>query len=201
MLETRVSVERTLVLVKADGVQRRLVGEVISRFERSGLKVVGLKLLKPSAGLVSKNYPDSDDWYKKVGGRSLDTFKAAGEDPEKIFGTRDPVAIGKTVKSWIIRFMTSGRVVAVALEGNRAVDHVRRLVGETDPIKAAAGTIRGDLSIDDTMLGNLTHRLVVNLVHASGDVEEAKREVSNWFTDKELFEYKRDNEDVFYRVW
>lgn len=193
--------ERVLVLIKADGVKRRLVGEVIARFERSGLKIVGLKCVKPTADAMRKNYPDTDEWYRKVGGRSIATFKEASMDPKQIFASDDPIAIGKTVKSWIVRFMTSGKIVAMVLEGNRAVDHVRRLVGETDPLKAAAGTIRGDFSIDNVMLGNLTHRLVVNVVHASGSVEEARNEIDNWFKQDELFGYEMEGDDMFYKVW
>ncbi len=193
--------ERTFVLVKTDGVKRKLVGEVISRLERSGLKLVALKLIKPSIEMVAKNYPDTDEWYRKVGERSTNTFKAMGMDPKQKFGTADPIQIGKQVKSWILRFMTSGKVIAMVWEGNRAVDHVRRLMGETDPIKATAGTIRGDFSIDDVALGNFTNRPIVNVIHGSGSVDEAKKEISIWFSEKEIFSYRRDTENIFYEEW
>ncbi len=193
--------ERTLAVVKTDGVQRHLIGQVISRFEQSGFKVVGLKMLKPPKDLVLKNYPDTKEWYEKVGGRSISTFKEMGVDVKSKFGTENPEAIGKKVKEWIVRFMTSGKVVAIVLEGNRAAENVRRIVGETNPIKAMAGTIRGDFSIDDTQLGNSKNRPIVNVVHASGSAEEAKTEIPLWFKPEEIFEYKRDNEGVFYEVW
>ncbi len=173
----------------------------MGRFERSGLKMVGLKMLKPTRNLVEKNYPDTKEWYEKVGGRSISTFKEMGVDIRAKFGSDDAEKIGRQIKEWIIRFMTSGKVVAMVLEGNKAVDNVRRLVGETNPMKATPGSIRSDFSIDDVQLGNATNRPIVNVVHASGSVGEAKSEISNWFTDNELFDYKMGNEDVFYKVW
>lgn len=193
--------ERTLVLVKPDGVQRKLVGEVIRRFEMSGLKIVGLKMVRPSKTLASQNYPDTKEWYEKVGTRSISTFKEMGVDIKSKFGTDNAEEIGKQIKGWLVRFLASDRVIAMVLEGNRAVDHVRRIVGETDPLKAAAGTIRGDLSIDNVIHGNSVNRPMVNVVHASGNLAEAATEINVWFKQSEIFEYRRDSDDVFYRVW
>ena len=193
--------ERTLAVIKTDGVQRKLVGEVIRRFEMSGLKIAGIKLLKPSKELVAQNYPDSDEWYRRVGERSINTFKEMGVSIKGKFGTEDPIAIGKAIKGWIIRFMTSGKVVAMVLEGNRAVDNVRRIVGETDPIKAMPGTIRGDFSIDTVAFGNANNRPITNVVHASGSTEEAKKEIALWFKESEIFEYKTDSDEVFCKEW
>lgn len=193
--------ERTLVVVKPDGVQRGLVGAVIDRLERAGFKIVALKMLKPSRELASKNYPSTDEWYKKVGDRSISTFKSMGVDIMKKFGTDDPILIGKTIKGWLIRFLSSGNVVAMVVEGNKAAAHVRKLVGETDPIKAAPGTIRGDFSIDDVVLGNNLNRPMVNVVHASGNTEEAMQEIKIWFTDKEIMEYSVEGDKAYYREW
>ncbi len=193
--------ERTLMLVKTDGVQRKLVGEAIRRVEMSGLKIVALKMIKPTRELAAKNYPDTKEWYEKVGNRSISTFKDMGVDIRAKFGTDNAEEIGKKVKEWIIRFMTSGKIVAMVIEGNRAVDNIRRIIGETDPLKAATGTIRGDFSIDSVILGNSTNRPLVNVVHGSGSVEEAKAEISNWFRQDEIYDYKRDSDEVFYKVW
>ena len=159
--------ERTLVVVKPDGVQRGLIGRVISRFEYAGFKIVALKMLRPSRDLASRNYPDSDQWYKKVGERSISTFKSMGTDPRIKFGTDDPVAVGKIIKGWLVRFLASGNVVAMVLEGNNAAVHARKVVGETDPVRAISGSIRADFSIDDVILGNTMSRPMVNIVHAS----------------------------------
>ncbi len=193
--------ERTLVLVKPDGVQRNLIGKVISRFEHAGLKIVALKMLKPSKELAAKNYPDSNEWYTKVGERSIGTFKSMGIDVKKKFGTDEPVQIGKTIKGWLVRFLSSGNVVAMVLEGNNAAAHVRRLVGETDPLKASTGSIRGDFSIDDVILGNTLNRPIVNVVHASGNSQEAVGEIKIWFTEKEMLSYVVDTDKVYYKEW
>lgn len=193
--------ERTLVLVKPDGVQRSLIGEVIGRFERAGFKIVALKMLKPSKDLASRNYPDSDDWYRKVGERSINTFKSVGVDIVKKFGTNEPVQIGRMIKEWLVRFLSSDRVVAMVLEANKAALNARKLVGETDPIKALAGSIRADFSIDDVINGNTLNRPMVNIVHASGNAEEAAEEIKVWFSDKEMLNYRRDSADVFYKEW
>lgn len=193
--------ERSLVLIKPDGVQRGLIGAVISRIEHSGLKIVALKMLKPTKELVAKNYPDSDAWYSKVGNRTINTFREANMDLKAKFGTDEPIAIGKTIKGWIIKFMTSGNVVAMVVEGNKAVDNMRKLAGETIPVKATAGTIRGDLSIDDVVRGNALNRPILNVVHASDSLEDAKKEIENWFAEKEIYNYKIHSDETFYKQW
>ncbi len=193
--------ERTLVLIKPDGVQRGLIGEAIGRFERAGFKIVALKMLKPSKELASRNYPDSEEWYRKVGERSTETFKSMGTDVKAKFGTDDPIAIGRIVKGWIVRFLSSSKVVAMVLEANNAAAHARKIVGETNPIKAIAGSIRADFSIDDVINGNALNRPVLNVVHASGSAQEAADEIKLWFTEKEMLAYERDDEQVFYKSW
>ena len=193
--------ERTLVLIKPDGVQRGLIGEAIGRFERAGFKIVALKMLKPSRELASRNYPDSEEWYRKVGERSTETFKSMGTDVKMKFGTDDPIAIGRIVKGWIVRFLSSSKVVAMVLEANNAAAHARKIVGETNPIKAIAGSIRADFSIDDVINGNALNRPVLNVVHASGSAQEAADEIKLWFTEKEMLAYERDDEQVFYKSW
>jgi len=196
-----VFMERTLVLVKPDGVARGLIGEVIKRFELSGLKIVGMKMVRATEDLASRHYPSSDEWFRKAGQRSIETFKAQSIDINKRFGTTDPISIGRIIKSWLVKFITSGEVVAMVLEGNRAIDNVRRLIGETDPLKALPGTIRGDFSIDNVILGNSLSRPMVNVVHASGDKKEAENEIGTWFEKSELYDYNTGADDVFYKEW
>ncbi len=193
--------ERTLVIVKPDGVQRGLIGEVICRFERAGFKIVAMKMLKPSRQLASRNYPDSNDWYRKVGERSINTFKGIGVDIVEKFGTDDPIRIGRNIKEWLVRFLASDKVVAMVLEANEAALNARKLVGETDPLKAIAGSIRADLSVDNVINGNTLNRPMVNIVHASGNAQEAADEIKVWFSEKEMVQYRRDNEDTFYKEW
>src|SRR5258708_229458 len=113
-------IERTLVIVKPDGVQRGLVGEIISTFERAGLKIIALKMLKPSRELVAKHYPESDDWFQEVGKKTIKGYGEIGLEVSAEFGTAEPIGIGKRVKAWLIDFISSDRVVSMVLEGNAA---------------------------------------------------------------------------------
>lgn len=184
--------ERTFVMIKPDGVRRGLVGRIISRLEDVGLKLVGLKILRADKELVREHYPDDPGWLKAVGEKTLMTYKEYGMDPLKQIGTDDPVQIGRWVREKLVEFITSGPVVAMVWEGNHAIEVVRKLVGNTVPLFAGPGTIRGDFSADSPDLANREGRPVYNLVHASGDPEEAEREVRLWFRDEELLEGGRD---------
>jgi len=173
--------ERTFVMLKPDAVARGLCGKIISRFERAGLKIAAMKMLVPDKALVSKHYPSDEKWLSAVGGKTLDGYKQYGLDAEKELGTTDPAAIGRMVKGWLVDFICSGPVVAMALEGNHAVENVRKIVGNTVPTLAEAGTIRGDFSADSQDAANKEKRPVKNLVHASGTLEEAEFEIGLWF--------------------
>ena len=153
--------ERTLVLLKPDAVDRGLVGEIITRFERAGLKIAGLKMVWPEQDHAQKHYTE-------------DLAQRRGDH----------------VRNLMIETLMSGPIVAVCVEGVEAVELVRKMVGATEPKAAAPGTIRGDFAhvsfkhADEKKMG------VYNLVHASASVEEAKQEVKVWFTDKELHDFK-----------
>lgn len=173
--------ERTFVMLKPDCVERGLCGEVISRFERAGLKIVKMKMVVPEKALVNRHYPSDGKWLSNVGNKTLEGFRTYGLNPKKELGTDDALAIGKTVKGWLVDFICSGPVVAIVLEGNHAVDAVRKIVGATLPLSAVPGTIRGDYSIDSPEASNREKRPVKNLVHASGTVDEANFEIGLWF--------------------
>jgi nucleoside-diphosphate kinase len=186
--------ERTLVFLKPDGVQRGLIGEVIGRLERTGLKVVGLKMLRPSSELLNRHYPSDDGFLRTIGGKTREAFEAAGLDVRREVGTDDLLAIGRQVREWLVAFVSSGPVVAFVIEGTHAVAVTRKLVGDTLPFRAAPGTIRGDLSADSPTVANLQRRPVRNLVHASGSGEEAAFEIGLWFSSGELHDYRRVDE-------
>jgi nucleoside-diphosphate kinase len=173
--------ERTLVIVKPDGVRRQLVGEIIARFERAGLEIERLELRQATRDLMIRHYPSDEEWLTKVGGKTIKTYQTYGLDALQEVGTTDALTIGKMVKEWLVDFMTSGPVVAFVLRGNHAVDVVRKITGDTIPLFAASGTIRGDYAVDSPDLANAEHRAVANLVHASGTVEEALFEIGLWF--------------------
>lgn len=190
--------ERTLVFLKPDGVQRGLVGEIISRFERAGLKLVGMKMLVPTRDLLDHHYPKDAQFLTTIGGKTRDAFVSYGLDVKRETGTDDLVAIGRQVRGWLIDYVSSGPVVAFVLEGIHAVSTVRKLVGDTLPFRAAPGTIRGDFAIDSPTVANLAKRPVRNLVHASGTVEEAAAEISLWFRPTELHIYARADERAMF---
>lgn len=186
--------ERTLVFLKPDGVQRGLTGEVVQRCERAGLKLVGLKMLRPSRDLLERHYPSDDGFLRTLGTKTKEAFEAAGRDVAAETGTADLLAIGRQVRQWLVDFVASAPVVAFVLEGTHAVAVTRKLVGDTLPFRAAPGTIRGDFSADSPIVANLQKRPVRNLVHASGTVEEAEAEIALWFSSDELHDYRRVDE-------
>jgi nucleoside-diphosphate kinase len=150
--EAQLPVQQTLVLLKPDSVQRGLVGELVSRLERKGLKLVGIKLMQVGEDLARRHYA--------------------------------PHA-GKPFFAGLIDFITSSPTVAIVVEGESAVDAVRSLMGVTDPVKAAPGTVRGDLAL----------AIGLNLIHGSDSTGEAGREIALFFGDEELVSYTMDIDD------
>jgi nucleoside-diphosphate kinase len=191
--------DRTLVLVKPDGVKRGIVGDIIHRFEKTGLKLVGLKMVWVEKSLVDKHYPDSrTELLQGIGEKTLQSYKENGKDTVKELGTDDPMKIGQMVNNWNKDFLSSGPIVAMVLEGHHAVPNVRRIVGHTFPSMANPGTIRGDYSLDNPVLANERKRPVINIIHASGNNEEAAYEIDLWFTKGELHSYPRADETVMF---
>lgn len=190
--------ERTFVMVKPDGVRRGLTGKVIARFEQAGLKLVGMKMVHPTKEKVKDHYPSSESWFKTAGGKTLSSYKEQGLDPKEHLGTDSALEIGKIIKGWLVEFISSSPVVCMVWEGNHAIKNVRRIVGNTLPLNAAPGTIRGDFALDSPDLANERTRPIRNIVHASGDPEEASHEISLWFDPDELFDYTRVDENIMY---
>ena len=181
--------EKTLFIVKHDGVARGLTGEIIKRLERVGLKMVAMELIQSTSKLGSSHYPNSEKWLKTVGKRTLDDYSLKGIDPVKDLGTDDPKKIGSMVKGWLIDYLGAGPVLAMVWEGPQAVSVVRKLAGDTIPAKAMPGTIRGDFGIDNPILANKHKRPIYNVVHASGEVAEANEEIALWFSKDEIYSY------------
>src|SRR3989344_949493 len=187
--------EQTVIIVKPDGVKRGLVGEVIKRFEQTGLKIIGLKMLQAPEAILHKHYKSTDEAYlKSLGGKTLATYEQYKMNAKKELGTDDPLEIGKKVMKWLIEFMSNGPIVAMVFEGRHAVDNARTLAGSTMLVNAAAGTIRGDFSLDSAYYANTEKRPVMNVIHASGSKDEADFEKALWFAPSELHEYKRIEE-------
>ena len=188
--------ERTLVVIKPDGVQRTLVGEIIGRFERVGLKLVGLKLTIADNELITQHYLADPEWREKLGTKLLEKRRAAGEDVTHL----TPFALGDGVLKQLCRFMTAGPVVALVLEGGSAVPLTRKLVGDTEPLSSDVGTIRGDYVLDSYALADTSQRAIRNVIHASSSVSDAEREISLWFSPEELCAYQTAHERILYDV-
>jgi len=186
----KIKKERTLVLIKPDGVEKRLVGEIISRFERAGLKIIGLGIVKPNRKIMDKHYPKTKEWIENLGNNMLKTAEELKikVDLKKDYGVNNVYELGLKIREWLINFMCSGPIVKIALEGPHAIQVVRKLVGKTIPFLAEPGTIRGDYSIDSPLLANLEMRPVKNLIHASGNEKEADYELKLWFKKDELID-------------
>ena len=189
-------VEQTVVLIKPDGVKRGLVGEIVTRVEKTQLKIVAMKMIWVDARQVGKHYQDNQDYHRSVGTKTLENYQKYGMDPGETLGTTDPVAIGRIIRKWNMDSLTTGPVVAMLVEGWNSIEIVRKLVGHTFPQMAAPGTIRGDYSIESSVVANAAKRATRNLVHASGSVAEARFEKKLWFKEKEIYKYKRVEESM-----
>ena len=181
--------ERTVVLIKPDGVKRALAGEIISRFERIGLKLLAAKLIWVNKTVVGKHYQDNNSYHKSVGEKTLENYQKYGLDAKESLGTKDPVKIGKMVRKWNMEFLSSGPVFATILEGPGAIAIVRKMIGHTFPAEALPGTIRGDYSFDSAYLSNTSGRTTLNIIHASGSKKEATLETKLWFKRNEIYTY------------
>lgn len=190
--------ERTLILIKPDGVQRALTGEILARLERAGLKIVGLRMLQAERATLERHYPSDEEWVRTIGGKTKEAFETYGWDVRARMGTDDALEIGRRVRGWLIDFMQTTPIVAAVFEGVHAVSVTRKLVGATLPVFAAPGTIRGDFATDAPTVANEAQRPVRNLIHASGTVEEAAHEVGLWFGRGETFAYPRADEAAMF---
>ena len=187
--------ERTFVIIKPDGVQRSLIGEIVHRLECTGLKFIAFKFLIPTREQCFAHYNKDDAWCEKVGSRTISERQAKGMPVEK-----SALEYGKDILEGNVRFLTSGPVLAMSLEGNQAVGIVKKLVGGTEPLTSDVGTIRADFTIDSYAIANVDGRCVRNLVHCSDETKEAEREIKIWFKDEELINYHHINEVTLYDV-
>jgi nucleoside-diphosphate kinase len=185
--------ERTFILIKPDAVQRGLIGEILIRFERCGLKIIGMKMCVADDKTAGAHYFASDDWLTSVGQKKRNTLTLQGKKSDL-----SDAELGKSIRAQLIRFLQKCPIFVIVLEGHNAIAHVRKLVGETSPQSSAAGTIRGDFSFDTYELSNAQNRPLNNLIHASTSASEAEREIAVWFTKEELHEWTRIDDAVIY---
>lgn len=187
--------ERTLVIIKPDGVQRALIGEIIARLERTGLKFVAFKFLVPKEEQCWSHYNKDEKWFMEKGNRII-----ADRTSHNLPIEKDPMEYGKDIIRSNVGFFMSGPVLAMVLEGNQSVAIVKKIVGGTEPTTSDVGTIRGDLTVDSYPLSSLDNRAVRNLIHCSDSPAEAMREIKIWFGDGELVAYRLVQEQILYDV-
>ena len=186
MNKTHAKYERTLVIIKPDGIQRSLIGEVIKRYERAGLKLVGIKMVVPTQEMVEAHYTLDPEWKKKTGEKNLQAYRDKGLTPPH----DDPIKQSEMILMKLKKYFASGPVVAMVWKGAHAVSVVRKITGGTEPMLSDVGTIRGDYVIDSYKLADDDVRAIRNIVHASGTIAEAKLEIDYWFKKEELVDYR-----------
>ncbi|MEI6731485.1 MAG: nucleoside-diphosphate kinase [archaeon] len=186
--------EKTLVLLKPDAIQRSLMGKIITRFEDTGLKIVAMRLIWAEEEIARNHYPLDEEWAKGM----FEKTKASYEKAGKKVPYKTHVEMGKTIQKRLVTFLKESPVLALVLEGPHAVEIVRKMVGSTEPKSSAPGTIRGDFSsVESYAISDKKERAARNLIHASDSVENAKREIAVWFTEKEIYNYKKELDKHF----
>lgn len=189
MKRTRLKEEYTVVIVKPDGVKKGIIGVVVSRLERAGLKLAASKLIWVNKTHAGKHYRDDKDYHRSVGKKTLENYQKYGFDAGEKLGTKDPVKIGELVRKWNMEFLSSGPVMVMLWTGSSAIAIVRKLAGYSFPADASPGTIRGDFALDSAYEANLKKQSAHNIVHASGDKKEAEMERKLWFKEGEIYPY------------
>ncbi len=195
-METHLKKERTLVIIKPDGIQRTLIGEIIKRYEKTGLKLVAVKTVVPSEDHIEKHYTLDPNWRRITGEKTIASYKKKGLKPP----SEDPLEITAVILENLKKYMTSGPVIAMIWEGAHAVKIVRKITGGTEPLTSDVGTIRGDFVLDSYQISDNDKRAVRNLIHASGSTEEAGMEIKHWFKKDEIINYRLVQEQILYDV-
>ena len=172
------------------------MGEIIKRYERLGLKLVGMKMMVPTEELIEKHYLADPNWKMNVGTKTLASYEKKGETPP----STDPLALGETILQSLRKYMTSGPVIPMVWQGAHAVEVVKKVTGGTEPRTSDVGTIRGDFMLDSYPMADLDGRAIRNLAHISGKVEDAQVEIPLWFSEKELIKYRLVQDEILYDV-
>ncbi|MFA6393853.1 MAG: nucleoside-diphosphate kinase [Patescibacteria group bacterium] len=190
--------ERTLVIIKPDGVQRSLIGEIIRRYERVGLKLIGLKITVAGLEMAEKHYYDvgGEAWLEEVGRKARAAYEKKGLTSPYKTNRENGMAVLKSNA----KYLASGPVIAMVWQGAHAVGLVRKITGATEPLSSDVGTVRGDFTLDSYAMADMDSRSVRNLIHASGAVEEAEKEIPNWFKPEEIVKYTHIQEKILYDV-
>ena len=195
MNRPKLAEERTLILIKPDVIQRQIVGEILTRFERKGYKVIAMKMLNASKGQVGEHYIDDESYLIGTQERARQEAIARGDDMENW----DSLKRGKLIREKNIAYLTCGPIIAIVLEGPSVITGVRKLLGSSNPSSSDVGTIRADYSIDSYDLADQVSRSTRTMLHASDSVESAEREIPIWFGKEEICSnYETVAEKIFY---
>lgn len=186
--------ERSLVLIKPDGVMRKLVGEIITRFEKKGLKLIAVKMMVPAQDQVEKHYVDTEEWLIESGTRTYNGYKDKGLEPP--FST--PREFGVNTRRKLMDSLGAGPVVALVLEGPHVIEIVRKMRGATSPLLADVGTIGFDYSFDSYELADVADWPIRNIIHASDSPENADREIKIWFDESDIVDYHAAEDEVLF---
>lgn len=190
--------EKTLLIVKPDAVKRGLIGTIIETIEKTGLKLLAAKMVKPDAEVIKNHYPGTETWIREMGEKTLASFKQSNLDVEKAMGTDDPYELGSFVYERLIQYWQEGPIVVMVFAGPNAVSICRKLRGHTIPLLAEPGTLHARFSYDSSPLSASLNRVVKTFVHASGSVEEAQREIEYWFgKNYPLVDYERETDKLY----
>ncbi len=184
------------MMIKPDGVQRSLIGEIIKRYEQVGLKLVALKMTVPKPDQVETHYTLDPEWRRITGEKRIKAAREQGKVPP----SEDPLEITAQVLVRLRKYMTSGPVIFMIWQGAHAVSIIRKITGGTEPRTSDVGTIRGDYVLDSYEMSDLDDRSVRNLVHASGSVKEAEDEIKHWFSADEITNYNLVQDKILYDV-
>lgn len=176
--------ERSLVLIKPDAVTRKIVGELLSRFERKGLKITGMKMVWADEKLAGQHYTDSEEWLLDTGTNTYNSYKEKGVEP-----SLTPREFGLNTRRKLMEHITAGPVIAIVLEGAHVIEIVRKMRGSTSPLSADVGTIGFDYSVESYEMSDAGDWAIKNIIHASDSRENAKREIDIWFSKNEVFDY------------
>ena len=190
--------ERTFVMLKPDAVQRGLIGDIIKRFEATGLKCSAIKMFNADEKRLFEHYNKNDEWFLTKGNRIVEDLKAQGKEV-----TKEPIEYGKDIIRANAKFMMSAPVVAMVWEGNQAAAVIKKVVGSTEPSTSDVGTVRGDYTVDSYAHAAVEDRAVRNLIHCTDPEdgpEEAEREITLWMKDDEIMKYTTAQERIMYDV-
>lgn len=182
--------EKTLIIIKPDGVQRGLIGVIFETLESTGLKLMACKMVQPDEATIENHYPHTREWIVEMGNKTLGNFKKMGIDPKDNFEKTDAFSVGEEVRKRLLKYWLEGPIVVTAWQGPSAVVVARKIRGHTFPVDAEPGTLHATYGFDSPLLATTKDRVVKTFIHTSGSIEEADREIDYWFKNFDFRDYE-----------